>query len=32
MYRAKASGERVEVAVVEAGPAAEEDPREKRNS
>src|SRR3954471_6824653 len=32
MYRAKASGERVEVAMVEAGPAAEEDPREKRNS
>ncbi len=32
MYRAKASGERVEVAVVDAGPAAEEDPREKRNS
>ena len=32
MYRAKASGERVEVAVVDAGPAAEEDPREKRTT
>ena len=32
MYRAKASGERVEVAVVEAGATVEEDPREKRKS